>query len=118
MKEIIQDKNLVAYCGLYCGGCKRFLAEKCPGCRKNEKAKWCGVRTCCMDQDLGNCAECRTFADPMECKKFNNFMSKIFGLLFGSDRKACIKRIKEIGLDAFAGEMAEKKSHTIKKNKK
>ncbi len=31
MKEIVSDPKLVAYCGLYCGACKRYLQEKCPG---------------------------------------------------------------------------------------
>ena len=41
MKEIVADTNLIGYCGLYCGACKRYLKDKCPGCHKNEKAAWC-----------------------------------------------------------------------------
>jgi hypothetical protein len=114
-KEIIVDEKLVAYCGLYCGACKRYLRDKCPGCNKNEKASWCGVRKCCQEDKLGSCADCQKFSEPMECKNFNNFFSKLFGFLFGSDRKACIARIKEIGKGEFAREMKEIKSHTIKK---
>jgi hypothetical protein len=117
-KEIIKDKNLVAYCGLYCGACKRFLADKCPGCQKNEKATWCKLRTCCIEHNFSSCADCKTFSDPTECKKFNNFFSKIFAFLFKSDRKACIQRIKEVGTDKFSEEMTEIKSHTIKKSEK
>jgi len=117
MKELIKDESLVAYCGLYCGACKRYLMDKCPGCAKNEKATWCKVRNCCKENNYRTCANCQTHQDPMECKKFNNFFSKIFGLLFGSDRRACISRIKEVGTDLFASEMTEKKSHTIKKRK-
>lgn len=114
-KEIIADENLVAYCGLYCGACKRYLAWKCPWCTKNEKASWCTVRTCCMENKFSSCADCKDFSDPVECKKFNNFFSKLFWFLFGSDRKACISRIKEVGKCEFAKEMTELKSHTIKK---
>lgn len=114
-KEIIADKNLVAYCGLYCGACKRYLADKCPGCIKNEKATWCGVRKCCKSNNLDSCADCQKFSKLKECKDFNNFFSKIFGLIFGSDRNACIARIKEVSKDEFAREMTNIKSHTIKK---
>jgi hypothetical protein len=38
MKQIIADKNLVAYCGLYCGACNKYLDGKCPGCQKNKKS--------------------------------------------------------------------------------
>ncbi len=30
MKEIVQNTDLIAYCGLYCGACKSYLMEKCP----------------------------------------------------------------------------------------
>jgi hypothetical protein len=115
MKQITTDKNLVAFCGLYCGACKKYLAEKCPGCTGNEKASWCQIRKCNLENKLGSCAECREFSDPMECKKYNNCISKIFGLIFRSNRQACIARIKEIGLEKFAQEMAEKKQHSLKR---
>jgi hypothetical protein len=115
MREILAEKNQVAFCGLYCGACKKFLSEKCPGCAKNEKASWCKVRACCLENSHASCAECVTFADPMDCKKFNNFISRAAGFVLRSDRAACIARIKAIGLDAFAAEMAEQKIMTIGK---
>ena len=51
----------------------------------------------------------------MECKKFNNFISKAFGFIFNSDRAACIARIKEIGSEGFAIEMANNRMQTIKR---
>lgn len=114
-KEIIADKDLVAYCGLYCGACKRYLSGGCPGCDKNEKASWCGVRKCCKENNLENCSECKKFSDIDECKNFNNFFSKLFGFIFRSNRRACIARIKETNKEEFAREMAEKKTHSIKR---
>ena len=114
-KEIIADKNLVAFCGLYCGACKRYISEKCPGCRENEKANWCGIRKCCLINNLSNCASCQKFQDVDECKDFNNFFSKLFGFIFRSNRKACVCRIKEVGEEKYASEMAEKKTHSIKR---
>jgi hypothetical protein len=63
MREIIADKKLIAFCGLYCGACARYLAEKCPGCRENEKASWCGVRSCCLERGYAGCADCVEFPD-------------------------------------------------------
>lgn len=115
MKQPVNDKKLVAFCGLYCGSCKSFLKDKCPGCAGNEKATWCMIRICCQAKKISSCAECVEFTDISSCKKFNNFFSKLFGLVLRSDRKACIARIKEIGLEAFAAEMAEKGQQSIKR---
>jgi hypothetical protein len=98
MREITEDTNLVAYCGLYCGACRQYLREKCPGCMENIKATWCKLRTCCKDKNYRSCAECTGFKDVNECKKFNNILSKVFALLFRSNRKACIQQIQEKGI--------------------
>ena len=113
-KEIITDKNLVAYCGLYCGACRAYLKRKCQACKDNEKASWCKVRKCCIENNFTSCADCNIKLLE-ECKYFNNFMAKLFGFIFRSDRTACINRIKKIGYDAFAQEMAESKRQTIKR---
>ncbi len=115
MKEIVSDPALVANCGLYCGGCPRYLKDKCPGCRENQKAKWCKLRTCCIENKYGSCADCTEFEDPMACRKFNNFMSKIFGFIFRSDRAACIRQIRDVGIEAHADRMSEMKTHSIKR---
>ena len=104
----VADASLVAACGLYCGECRSFIAGKCPGCAKNVKASWCTVRSCCADKETGTCAGCtREDAEPMNCPKFNNFMSKLFAFFFKSDRAACIKQIKELGVKGHAEKMAE-----------
>ena len=115
MKEIKSDPNLVAYCGLYCGACRSYLKGRCPGCHDNEKATWCKIRVCCKDNQYSSCADCKEFSDPNECKFFNNFMSKIFAFIFRSNRAACIRRIKEIGIQAYADNMAEQKLQSIRK---
>jgi hypothetical protein len=115
MKAIVADTNLIAYCGLYCGACRKYLVDKCPGCRENEKAAWCKIRLCCIEKEIKSCADCDEFRNVMDCKKYNNFMARIFGLIFRSDRKACIQVIKDKGYDTFAAEMAEKRIVTIKR---
>jgi hypothetical protein len=113
-KEIVADKNLIAFCGLYCGSCRSYLKGKCPGCVDNVKADWCKVRKCCMENKFQSCADCTTI-ELADCKKYNNFISKAFGYIFNSDRSACIGKIKEIGYDNFSIEMANNKRQTIKR---
>jgi hypothetical protein len=115
MKEIVADQAMIAYCGLYCGACGQYLRGKCGGCAKNEKATWCSIRKCNTEHGWTSCAECTSFADVNECKKFNNLMSKVFALIFRSNRKACIERIKEKGREKFAVEMAGLKRHSLQR---
>ncbi len=115
MREIRIDKSLVALCGLYCAACSRYVKEKCPGCRENGKASWCGVRTCCLERGHDSCADCAEFPDVRECGTFNNFMARIFGFIFRSDRAACIAAIREKGNAAFAREMAARRARTIRR---
>ena len=115
MREIIADKNLVAFCGLYCGACRKYLAEKCPGCRENEKASWCGVRACCLERGYAGCADCPDFPEVRECGKFNNFIARMVGFVLRSDRAACVRLIREKGSDAFAREMASRGAQTIRR---
>jgi len=114
LKPIVADRNLIAYCGLYCGACRAYLKGSCPGCRDNVKATWCKIRQCCQEANLDSCAECSTIKLE-ECKKYNNFISKVIGVVLNSDRSACIHRIGKIGYDQFAVEMAENKRQTIKR---
>ena len=115
MSDIQTDPALVACCGLYCGACRRQLKGKCPGCRENEKASWCTVRACCIEKGLLTCAECTEFANPKDCKKYNNFIARLFGLVFRSDRAACIAQIKELGLEGHAKAMAATRRQSIKR---
>jgi hypothetical protein len=115
MKKITADINLVASCGLYCGACTRFLKEKCPGCRENDKAIWCKVRTCNIENGYGNCSECEKYDDINQCGDFDNFISRIFSFIFRSNRKRCVEYIKENGADAFARLMAVEGRHSFKR---
>jgi hypothetical protein len=115
MPDIKASAELVAYCGLYCGACKSYLSGKCKACHGNSKATWCRVRLCCTQKQLKTCADCVEFPDPRTCKKFNNFISQLFGLVFKSDRAACIAQLKQLGLDGHAKAMSEMRSRTIKR---
>ena len=103
-----------AACGLYCDNCYKMKNGKCPGCFKNEKASWCKIRSCCIENGYKSCADCKKMSLE-ECKKFNNFIGKVFGFIFKSDRNANIRRIKEIGYDAFAEELQKSGFMTLKR---
>ncbi len=107
------NPDLVAYCGLYCGACGAYRHGRCPGCRLNNKAAWCKVRTCCIASKYATCADCTTHVDPRQCPGFNNLVSRLFGLIFRSNRAACIDRIDRIGREAFAREMAATGRRTL-----
>jgi hypothetical protein len=115
MKEITADGVLVACCGLYCGACRSYLGERCPGCAKNAKATWCKVRACCKERGIRTCADCTDHRDPAGCQKFDTVISRLFSLVLRSDRRACVMMVREKGLEGFARHMAEKGAHTIKK---
>jgi hypothetical protein len=115
MPEIKADAGLVAKCGLYCGACGSYLKGKCKGCSENVKATWCTIRSCCGERQIATCAECTDFTDPSECKKFNNFMSKMIGLVTRSDRAACIAQVRELGLEGHAAAMAAAGRQSIRR---
>lgn len=96
--------NRIAACGLFCGACRKFIKGSCPGCRNYEKATWCAVRTCCIENGWQSCADC-TRSPLGECRKFNSFVAKVFAVVFRSDRRGCVERIREVGAEAFAAEM-------------
>jgi hypothetical protein len=111
---IIIDEKLIAKCGLYCGSCGKYIAGKCPGCCENIKATWCKIRSCCIDLNIYSCADCKTIK-ASECKKRNNVISKIFSLIFKSDRNACIERIQKVGYQEYAREMSEQRIPSSKR---
>ena len=82
------------------------FGHKRPGCRENQKASWCKVRSCGIRHEYASCADCETFSDPNACKHFNNFISKMFALVFRSDRVACIRQIRDLGIQGYADKMS------------
>ena len=116
MKEIVNDKNLVAYCGLYCGSCGAYHRNRCKGCHDNVKASWCKIRTCCINNKYLTCAECQKHTDIQQCSFFNNFVAKIFAFIFKSDRNACIDQIRSNGLEYHAKDMSSKGLQSMKRS--
>ena len=99
------NTTLIAACGLYCGNCSKYKKGNCPGCKLNTKATWCKIRTCCADSRIENCAQCKQFSDTRACKTHNNFIGKIFSVIFQSDRAASIDYVRKHGPEAYIGKM-------------
>ena len=116
--EIIQNEEMIAYCGLYCGSCSKYLKGKCPGCKENEKAAWCKIRQCCRDTDRRSCAECKDFAEVKECKKYDNTIARVIEFVSRTDRSGCISFICQNGYSDFAREMTKKGKMSMPKVKK
>lgn len=112
--QTTQNIDLVAKCGLYCGNCKTYQKGKCPGCETNQKATWCKARICCIENNYDTCADCTT-TNPLDCKKFSNFVSDIFSFVFRSDRPASIQFINENGKEAYVDLMIDQKRMSMKK---
>jgi len=106
--------DLVAKCGLYCGNCNKFKNGKCAGCEANVKAGWCKARACCIENGYATCADCSS-ANPRECKKFSNFVSDIFSVIFKSDRPASIDYIRQNGREGYIKLMIDQNRMVIKK---
>ncbi|KAH3766479.1 hypothetical protein Pelo_1644 [Pelomyxa schiedti] len=111
------DAHMIAACGLYCGCCSSKTRGKCIGCAADNTKTWCDIRKCCVAKGIQSCAQCADFpADPKMCPKFHNAIGRVIGYCLGSDRAACIQRIREVGPQQFADEMQQTNRQTIKKS--
>jgi len=113
IQEVKNDPQLIAYCGLYCGACRKYISGKCPGCKQILGQHWCKIRACNIDQQFSSCADC-AIETPNACKKFNNPISKVFAFIFGSNREKSILTIRENGAVWYATHMAETKQQSLK----
>ncbi|MFC1567009.1 DUF3795 domain-containing protein [bacterium] len=100
------NKEMIAYCGLYCAACKRHTKNGCEGCRLTYKTDWCKVKQCNIQNNTFSCADCDKFENVNECPKFNSVFSKVFSFIFKSNRKSNIDYIRDNGYEAYAAYMA------------
>jgi len=92
----------LAYCGLVCSQCGAFTRGRCKGCHSPKPMhSRCLVKGCAVERNVASCAECSEYADLRDCRKLNNFVSKLFGLVFRSDRIGNLERIRRDGLVEF-----------------
>ena len=101
-KEIkLNDPNLLAPCGLYCGECLAFQDKRCKGCisRKGlclKYSKICKIFDCCINEKKSRfCNECGEFP----CENFKFFKDEEYDWF--SEVVKRLKEIKEIGIKNF-----------------
>ncbi len=96
---------VLACCGLVCTECGAYRKSKCGGCHSDKPMNFgCKVKPCVQEKNCTTCAGCVDFEDLKDCKKLNNFISRIFGLVFRTDRIGNLDRIKDIGAEKFKEE--------------
>ena len=101
------ENIVIAHCGLVCSDCGAFRKGKCTGCY-GEKPMFrnCPVKKCCLAGQRATCAECAEFPDLRQCRKLNNLISKLFGLVFRTNRIANLLRLRAVGPVEFRAEAA------------
>ncbi len=55
------NKNMIAYCGTYCGICEWKDRVGCKGCKENGGVMFWGVcdkAKCCIEKGFAHCGEC------------------------------------------------------------
>jgi len=112
-KDIEADKKLIGCCGFYCGACRSYLKGKCSGCRQSAKLDWCQARQCCRMKKITSCADCND-ADFGSCQEYNGIVTRLFEMVFNYNRETCIQRIRTLGYDDYAKDMAATKRQTLK----
>jgi hypothetical protein len=96
---------MVARCGLVCSACGAFTRGRCEGCAgERHMFRCCPVRACTIERGYTTCADCTEFADLKGCRKLNSFISKIFRMIFRTNRIGNLVQIRAGGLDAFKDE--------------
>ncbi len=103
----VKPDEHIASCGLFCSNCGAFKKQKCQGCMVSPMYASCPIRKCAIEKGIITCAECSDFKSPRsykECKKMNNFISKIFGLVFKSDRPGGLATLRDKGKEAYLAE--------------
>jgi hypothetical protein len=94
--------NLVSYCGLYCGVCKKYINELCKGCKDKETPKWCKVKPCNENKKTDSCSECDEIDNFKNCKRLYPVSYKIGEIITGLSREAGLNMIKNKGKVKFA----------------
>ncbi len=68
------DKNMIAYCGAYCGVCEWREKTGCKGCKANQGVMFwgeCDKAKCCIEKGLAHCGEC----SQLPCQKLKDLFN-------------------------------------------
>jgi len=108
IKLKLNNQNLIAPCGLYCGECEAFQNGRCGGCISREGlclkySEICKIFDCCINnKNLRFCGECKDFP----CKKFDFFKDKEYDWV--SEVTKNLNKIKTKGAKEFLKEQIKR----------
>lgn len=93
---------IVGCCGLVCSNCGAYTRGRCQGCHSDKPMfARCPVKACVKFRQYSTCADCSVYHDLKQCGKLHNFISRIIGFLFRSNRIGNLQLIRRIGLEMF-----------------
>ena len=111
----------IAYCGLYCGACKIFMATSendlddiatqtkipveylaCNGCRSdkiNLCCMNCGIRRCCVSKKINSCNECEEFPCKIVTKKLQTTHQGEKKFAYRYEIEKNLRLLQELGME-------------------
>jgi len=100
----VENLSRLAYCGLYCGGCRNFQENmNCQGCRDEvEMVSDCPTKVCAVRRGFLHCGECAEFP----CAELNTFYND--GVRHHAMAYENIQSIKSTGLTSWLAEQDKK----------
>ena len=101
MNSFKRDNPLFSLCGLNCGLCTMKLGGYCPGCGQGNKP--CKVARCGMERGIEYCYECPEYP----CKLYEH-TDDYDSFITHLHQKTDMAKAKEIGIEAYSAEQAEK----------
>lgn len=119
-----KNDQLLGYCGLYCGNCLYYqntvkgtgtdvdgvitYCDGCNGSRTTPHCTICNIKRCSREKEIRYCLQCSDYP----CSILNGFINDT-KYSYHRDVPAMMKRLEEIGLDAWSEEMHN--NYTCKK---
>lgn len=104
MKGFHRDNQLISLCGLNCGLCPMHLNKYCPGCGGGEGNQSCKIAKCSLEHNgVEYCFRCSKYP----CEKYSH-IDDFDSFITHCNRRADMKKAKEIGIEAYNAEQLEK----------
>ena len=104
MKDYYREYPLFSLCGLNCALCPMHLGGCCPGCGGGEGNQPCARTRCaCKRERIEFCFDCERYP----CEKYEGF-DEYDSFITHRNRHRDLERAKEMGIDAYRAELAEK----------
>lgn len=104
MKGFVRSNLLLSLCGLNCGLCTMHLGGYCPGCGGGEGNQSCRIARCSLEHGSpAYCSDCERYP----CEKYQG-IDAFDSFITHQRRDADLKRVGEIGEEAYCAEQREK----------